>query len=283
MAASRPRTASLVLVTVALLAAAPAPPEPAADLVQRGNAAAGRGDIGVAAELYAAAAERTADPGLVAFNRAALLARQGRYGEAEALYARALDDRECPPARAARGWFDRGTCRLRAASTAAGFRAAVGHFERCLDLDPADEALKADARHNLELAKLLWAEANAKAAKPETPNEPLREDFPEPPQPPPGGQEPDRQTGDAADGQSGPNGKQAVRPGQGNDGRPEGSRPEAGNNPGLEVVQDAGAAEVRSAEDARERLRQADRRMRAERKALQRALAGPDRPGVRDW
>ncbi|MBX9581499.1 MAG: hypothetical protein K2X87_14460, partial [Gemmataceae bacterium] len=197
------RTPYFVLGTLALLAAAPAPPEPPDDLVRRANAAALRGEAEAADALYKAAAERTADPGLVAFNRAALLARQGRFAAAEALYAQALDDRECPPARAARGWFDRGTCRLRAASTAAGFRAAALYFERCLDLDPADEVLTADARHNLELAKLLWAEANAKAAQPETPNDPPRDDFPQPQDVPPGGLDPDPQAGDATDGSGG--------------------------------------------------------------------------------
>ncbi|MBX9627931.1 MAG: tetratricopeptide repeat protein, partial [Gemmataceae bacterium] len=208
------RTPYLVLGTFALLAAAPAPAEPAADLVRRANSAFVRGDAEAADALYQQAAERTADPGLVAFNRAALLARLNRFAEAEAHYARALDDGECPPGRAARGWFDRGTCRLRAATSAAGFRAAAACFERCLDLHPADEALKADARHNLELAKLLWAEANKKAAKQDAPNDPPRDDFPEPQSVPPGGVEPEGPSAEGPDPSGGPNGRPAVRPGQ---------------------------------------------------------------------
>ena len=283
MTTSRLRTPYCVLGALALLAAAPAPAEPPVDLVRRANAAAVRGDPEAADALYKAAAERAPDPGLVAFNRAAVLARQGRFAEAEGLYAQALDDKECPPARAARGWFDRGACRLRTASSAAGFRAAVAYFERCLDLNPADEALAADARHNLELAKLLWAEANARAARPETPNDPPRDDFPEPRTAPPGGAELDPQPGDGSDPSGGPQGRQVVRGGQPGDGRPAGSQTTAGNNPGLEVLPGDAAAEVRSPEEARERLNQADRRMRDERKKLLRALAGPDRPGVKDW
>ena len=167
---------------IGLIAAAPSgEPE---DLIRRANAAFLAGDAEAADSLYAAAEERTGDPGLVSFNKAAILFQKGEFYAAEVHYARTLDDSACPPPRAARAWFNRGTCLLRRGGSPSVFRSAIACFDRCLDSNILDEPLKADARHNLELAKLLWAEANKKAAKPETPNAPTFEERkPEPPVP----------------------------------------------------------------------------------------------------
>lgn len=276
--ATRPALALVALVAVA----AADPPD---DLVRRANTAFLQGQPDAADALYAAAAERAADPGLVAFNRAAVLVRRGEFKEAEGYYARVLDDADCPPARAARAWFDRGTCVLKRGTTAAAFRAAATHFERCLDLRPADEGLVADARHNLELAKLLWAEANAKAAKPDTPNAPQPDDPADPPPPPTGGGDQDLAPEPGDGGPSGPGGDRPGTPGKvaAKDGPPDAGKTTAGNNSGLPVVRDDDPADVRSPDEARDRLRRAADRTRGERQRLLRALAGPDRPGVLDW
>lgn len=192
---------ALSAATVAVAAA-----QPAEELVRRANAAVLAGDPAAAEPLYAAAAERTPDPGLVAYNTAAVRFAQGRYYDAEVLYARALDDRACPPARAARAWFNRGVCLLKRGGDAAAFRSAVACFEHCLDSPGADAPLQADARRLLELAKLLWADAARKAAKPENPNTPPPEDAPGPPPPqPPGGSADDPQPD--PNGKDGPTGK----------------------------------------------------------------------------
>ena len=69
----RARTVRLavLLVPFALFLLAAAPAESPEDLIRRANAAFLAGERDEADRLYAAAEERTADPGLVAFNRAA--------------------------------------------------------------------------------------------------------------------------------------------------------------------------------------------------------------------
>lgn len=280
------------LLTVACLAlvgaAAPVPADNPDDLIRRANAAFSRGDAEAAEKLYAAAEERTADPGLVALNKAAVLFGRGEFRDAEAHYSRVLEDRACPADRAVKAWFNRGTCLLRRGSTVEVYRRAVACFERCLDMNPADATLTADARHNLELAKLLWAEANRKAARPETPNEnlPPEEKFDDrlPPamgaEPPPGPTEP----GQGAEGANSPQPVPQPAPAPHAGPSPKKSdRQTAGNNAALETLKDQDQVQPLSPEDTREYLRRtADRLQRARRDQL-RTLYGPDRPGVRDW
>src|SRR5207245_17713 len=102
------------LLGVALVAATP---HAAEDVIRAANAAFLRDDLAAADRLYAAAEERTADPGLVAFNRATVLFQKGEFRDAELHYSRVLDDRACPPERAARAWFNRGTCLVRRGGT----------------------------------------------------------------------------------------------------------------------------------------------------------------------
>lgn len=268
------------------LAAAPPAPEPPDNLIRRANAAFTRGDTEAADALYAAAEERTGDPGLVAFNRAAVLFQRGEFYAAEVHYARTLDDKACPPGRAARAWFNRGTCLLRRGGGAGVYRSAVACFERCLDGDPADEQLTADARHNLELAKLLWVEAVKKAAKPPNPNEEPPEAQPqESAPPPPGGGDPDAtdpgaKTPGAVAPTRGPNGA-AGTPTKA--GPTEVPKTGTGNNPQLQPIEDTGTVQPLSPEDTREYLKRAEERIRKERQNMLRAVYGRDRAGVRDW
>src|SRR5688572_15489442 len=106
--------AALFLTAAALVSAAPA--DPPDELVRRGNAAFRSGDPFAAVKLYAAAGERTDDPGLVAFNAAAALFDQGEYREAELHYLRALDDRAAPPDRRAKALYNRGVCLVKRAT-----------------------------------------------------------------------------------------------------------------------------------------------------------------------
>jgi tetratricopeptide (TPR) repeat protein len=255
-------------------------------LIRRANAAFLRDELAAAEPLYAAAEERTADPGLVAFNKAAVLFQKGEFREAELHYARVLDDKSCPPDRAARAWFNRGTCLLKRGGGAPVYRSAVACFERCLDLNPPDAPLQADARHNLELAKLLWVEANKKAAKPETPNtRPPQEELPEAP-PPLGGSE--EQPGLAEPGgNEGPNGPRPTQqpvPAPAPGSRPRDTDTKApGTNANLEALKDADQVQPLSPEDTREYLRRTAARLERERHEMLKMLYGPDRPGVRDW
>lgn len=271
----------LLFATTALIAAAPtdAPDE----LIRRANAAALAGDAEAAASLYAQAEERTGDPGLVAFNLAAVQFQKGEFFAAEANYTRTLDDKACPPARAAKSWFNRGTCLLRRGTSAAVYRSAIACFDRCLDSPAADAPLKADARKNLELAKLLWIEANKKAARPDAPNEPA----PEEPQP-------DKSAGpkdgnDKSDDPGGNSGtKKETRPMPvptpvPNKNANGGTDTLPGNAAALQPIPDDGVPQKLSPEETLEYLRRAELRLQGERRSLLKTLYGTPRPGIRDW
>jgi tetratricopeptide (TPR) repeat protein len=129
--------------------------------------------------MYATAEERTADPGLVAFNKAHVYFHRQEYREAELHYTRSLDDADAPPERRAKALYNRGVCLIKRGGLTE-YRTAIDSFERCLAMPPADAGLLADAKHNLELAKLLWVEARAKERKKPLPNEPTTEEPPHP-------------------------------------------------------------------------------------------------------
>ena len=254
------------------------------DLIRRANAAYLAGDGETAESLYAAAEERTGDPGLVSFNKAAVQFQKGDFHAAEVNYARTLEDKACPAERAAKAWFNRGTCLLRRGGTASVYRSAIACYDRCLESAAADAPLKADARKNLELAKLLWIEANKKAAKPDSPNESTQEDPPPEPPPSKNGSEPGSENGND-------NGaKKDVRPMPLPKKEPvpkasPGSEANTGpaNNTALQPIQDDSLPQKLSPEDSREHLRRAESRMVEERRNLLKTLYGPPRPGVRDW
>ena len=290
MPTTRPPRLPLLLLPVALFflpllsgSSPPAADDPD-DLIRRANAAFTRGDAEAAEKLYAAAEERTADPGLVAFNKGAVYFARGEFREAELHYARVIEDKACPPERAAKAWFNRGTCLLRRGGPAPVYRSAVACFERCLDLNPADATLVADARHNLELAKLLWAEANKRAAKRDDPNEPPPEER-DPPAPPPGGEQPGTsEPGPGAEGANAaqPAAQQPPVPHPRTGPKPTEAK-SAGNNQNLEVLKDQDQVQPLSPEDTREYLRRTAERLERQRRDMLRTLYGPDRPGVRDW
>ena len=84
------------------------------------------------------------------------------YSEAAKHYYWVLNDAACPPERARRAWFNRGTSLLRQpGATMAVYRSAIACLERCLDSKVADAPLRWRA-YNLKLAKLLWNEARKK-------------------------------------------------------------------------------------------------------------------------
>lgn len=273
---------------VLLLAAAPpdAPPE---ELIHRANAAFLRGERDEADDLYSRAEERTADPGLVAFNRAAVLFQKEQYGEAERYYTRAIEDAACPPERAARAWYNRGACLIRRGNgTAAIYRSAIACLERCLDSDAADEPLKADARYNLELAKLLWNDARKKEKKPNNPNEDLPQEDSRNELPPPRSLGTDPQGHDAEQGLDGNTGmpvpKSIVQPAPGAGLKP---NPAQAQTPApaahLQPLQDESTLQALSAEEAREYLRRTAERLRRDQQNMRKTMYGQERIGTRDW
>src|SRR5205823_5842396 len=92
------------------------------------------GDDEKSLALLEAAAERAADPGLVAFDRGVALARLGRAREAELQFLRCLDDAEIPDERKARALYNRGVCLLAREDDLAAIRAAVDCFAACREV-----------------------------------------------------------------------------------------------------------------------------------------------------
>lgn len=266
-----------------LLAAAPAQNLTPDELVRRGNEAFARGDRDAADRLYSAAEERTADPGLVAFNRAAAAFEAGNFREAEGLYLRALADPAIPSERRAKALFNRGVCLLKAGGDAKVYRAAIACYEACLEESPSDAAFAADARHNLEVAKLLWNRERAKSRKPPTPSDGVAEENPAKPAKP---EKSGNETGTSTQGDPAkPNGQATPTPGT------EGSKTQEPHTTtqkvagagSLQVIVDSDAPQPLSEADTRAMLQRAEERLIKDRRATARLVAGPERANVRDW
>jgi tetratricopeptide (TPR) repeat protein len=288
------RAVPLLASCVALLMSAAAPPrdETPDDLIRRANDALRAGYADAADALYAAAEERATDPGLVAFDRAGVLFERKQYRDAERHYDRALADAACPPERAAKAWYNRGTCLFNRGGTLAVYRAAVACFENALDNPAADQEVKDRAPHNLELAKLRWLE-EARKAKPDQPASPNNKIPPEEqnrlPQPEPdnkgGGTDPNSGT-DPAEGGTAP--KAGTQPNPvpeaiGTATPKPADRNVAGKNANLPVIEDKDEVQRLSPEDTRTYLQETAKRRKRELHALLETLYGPERPGVRDW
>jgi tetratricopeptide (TPR) repeat protein len=145
------------------------------DYVRRGNAEFARADFTAAVDWYNRAEESAPDPGLVACNKAAALYHLGRYRDAELHYRYARE--EATGIRLARLLYGLGNCIVQQAQDrdARRLREAMGFYELCMQQQAADAVLVADARHNLEVARLLWLKAKA-ARQSGQPNNPDQAD-----------------------------------------------------------------------------------------------------------
>ncbi|MBM4072579.1 MAG: VWA domain-containing protein [Planctomycetes bacterium] len=152
-------TAALVLILVS------AAKDDVDDLVRRAAAAYDGKDYDTAVALLTQAEEHTVDPGLIAFNKGAALFRLGRYREAELHFRRCLQDTEAPLPRLARAWYDLGNCLVKQAGVddVKSLETALGCYRECDRTAGDDVNLRADARHNFEIARLLWLTARTKS------------------------------------------------------------------------------------------------------------------------
>jgi len=276
----------LLVLACCLLAAAPHADQTPDELIRRANAAFLAGDRDEASQLYAIAEEQTADPGLVAFNQATVLFQKGDFREAEVHYARVLDDAACPPERAVKSWYNRGTCLLRRGGSASVYRSAIACLERCVDSTVADEPLKADARHNLEIAKLRWNEAR-KTDNKEKPNSPPPPEDPrsEPKQPPKSNDtepspEPKEPGTNATTGTAPKTTQQPTPPTPKLDPN---ATPTQGTPTATPQLNNDDAVQQLSPEDTRVHLRRIAERLEKDRRDLLRTLYPPYKPGTRDW
>jgi Ca-activated chloride channel family protein len=283
----RPAVAGAALVLMA--AASAGTPE---DLVRQGNASYQRDDFGGAVEKYAAAEDRITDPGLVAFNEAAALYRQagqlestprrtGLYREAELHYRRCLEDAQGP--RRAEALYGLGNSLLQQAATrgAEACQEAARAYDLCLAVEGTAPDLAADARHNLELAKLLGLQAkNHKKER----NSEQEDDDADPSRPRPN--RPDRGDGGPAELQTGTPGaagervRAQLQPGQQPIKTDEPRPPGEGNLP---PVEDRDQLVPMAPEDAAGHLERAVARVLRERREHQHLTARPPSANVKDW
>ena len=163
------------LIGLALVAAGRRLRTPADDVLAAAAEAARRDDHARAAEAYRRAEALAAAAPAVFHNHAAALYRQGRYADAEELYARSAEGSEV---RAARAAYNRGNCIVSQgcpdgeSSKPDFLTRAIDQYRACLDQEgrcAPGGTLFADARYNLELAKALLNQRNESEAPPASP------------------------------------------------------------------------------------------------------------------
>jgi tetratricopeptide (TPR) repeat protein len=197
----------LALLGIALTSATP--DQEAEELVRQGNRAFAEGRYEEAASLYQQAEERTTDPGLVAFNKAASLYAKDRYEAAESYYwlclgdagprieklLRQHPDRDLPAKvraaagpRLARVLYNVGNCFLKKSDGTRGevLEQAIIVFDHCQRLNDGDARFRADVRHNWELAKEL-SRLHPKPPRRDKPNSDQEGTQPSQPKESPGG------------------------------------------------------------------------------------------------
>jgi len=204
---------ALGVIAVPLLIVAASPRESIEDIIRRGNDAFAAKQYRSAVQLYQQAEGLTPDPGLVAFNKASALyqlalaaqspaEKAGRFHEAEEAYRCAADDATQPRRLLARFGLANSLLQGRA-EDADSLKQAVACYRECLTSDALDDSLKADARHNLEVAKLKLLKVQSKppserAKDPGGEDKPKKPDKKEPkkePKPPQQGGDPMKDAG----------------------------------------------------------------------------------------
>ncbi|MFL5341784.1 MAG: tetratricopeptide repeat protein [Gemmataceae bacterium] len=265
----------LAICTLLLISAAP---PTADDWERRGNEAFADARFDEAAKCYAAAEDASGEPGRVAFNHGVALFNLGRYRDAERLFRCALES-ESAADRRARSLFNLGTSLLHASDRRDARRLveAGDCFSRCLKIPSLDESLAADARHNLELSKLLWRRIRSSESPPPESDPTANNDETNPGTKPP-------ETGNTNDGssdrrgQGGPgNDRTATVPTQADGPKPvptnDAPPPGAGRHA---PISEDDQMKPLPPQEARELVREAVDRVQRERRALQRAGAGSD-------
>jgi Ca-activated chloride channel family protein len=162
------KTQAALLALLAVLNVSAADPPEVESLIRRGNEAFAQQQYDAAVRFYEQAEVLTPDPGLVSFNKAAAYSRLEKFKEAIDCCRRCLEDDRAPSARRARANFDLGNALMRDAGNHAPLLAqAVQAYRACLQQPDLAGDLRADARHNLELAQLLWLKARNEKKTPD--------------------------------------------------------------------------------------------------------------------
>jgi len=258
------------------------------ELVRQGNAAFAAQDYEQALQHYAQAEKTTQNPGLVAFNQGTALYRLGRFREAQLHFLRCVD--EADAARRPVILYNLGNAILQQATAGndlALFREAVETLTRCAAQPGIDPDLRLSARHNLELAKLLWLQARIARGNDKEPEPGNTPD----PQPPPMPKTPElEKTQDGSDPEPGSNPKPAFEKDnrktvqeKKDDQKPiptDERAPGTGKVPPPVDMRDLHAM---TPEDATTNLERAAERIRQERAAYRLRAAPVPARGVPDW
>jgi tetratricopeptide (TPR) repeat protein len=271
----------LVLPALALVAAGPAsvPPD---ELVRRANDALGRKQYVDALKLYDRAEERSTDPGLVAFDEGVAFYQKGDYAEAEVHFRLARQDATGRRQIFATYNLAASIVQLPGDADPAKLAEAIRLFEDCLRQDDTDEHLAADARHNLELAKMLWVQAKA---RPNSQKEKPPDDPDENHKPPQARPEPQPQPGQAdasANPSKGTSDRRPVTPDQGTEPIKTDSQQAPGDG-NLPVIPDRDELTPMSREEAEAHLRQAIEKVIKEGRSHRKSSQKPPSSKVRDW
>jgi tetratricopeptide (TPR) repeat protein len=266
------------LSPLVILVASAAPVMDPVELLRLGNAAYTRKDYAGAVELYNKAEIRATDPGLVAFNKAAAFYHLGNFRAAELLYRASLSDAE--GLRRFHLVYGLANCLVQQAADrdAKGLKEAIDLFEQCISQGDSD--LAGDARHNLELAKMLLLRAQTRHVKdpedqdpdhgpqsdPPDKNGPKLDGTPDPGpgMPKNGGEELPKQPNSSHQAQAA---KEPPAPGKGN----------------LPPIPDTQDPVAMTPEDAAAHLNQATSRILQERQKHKHMGLKKPTPGAKDW
>ena len=166
-AKTRGKSVALAVALVSVMCISAADPPAVESLLRQGNDAFAREEYDLALEFFEKAeVALRRDPGRVSFNKAAAYYRLNRHREAIECYRRALEDDRAPSDRIARASFNLGNALVQQAGDSPQQLAeAVAAYRGCLHQPDLPVKLRSDARHNLELAQLLWLNAKAKQSK----------------------------------------------------------------------------------------------------------------------
>ena len=163
----RAKFSTLVLIVAALLQVSAADAPEVEAIIRHADETFAQGDYESAVQLYEKVEILTHDPGRVSFNKAAALYRLERFKEAIECYRRSLEDDQAPTERRARACFDLGNALVQHAGDDARLLAeAIAAYRAALIFAEGHAELRKGARHNLELAQMLWLKAREK--NPET-------------------------------------------------------------------------------------------------------------------
>jgi hypothetical protein len=271
-----PRIAWLLALPVLIASTRPE------DALRRGNAAYERGDYDVAASAYAEAETRTTDPGLAAFNKATALYQEKLYRESERAFRCTLEDAAGPRRTGALYGLGSALVQQGRERGAGVLHEAIRCYEACLLQMNITAEMADDARHNIELAKLLITLIPPKSSDKRDPRPDEKEEKDNPP--PERRMAPDSGMESLGHGKADSKGmRQRVQKDQAADAqKTDEGAPGAGRE--LPPVPDQGDLAQMSPEDAQEHLRRAAARVLSEQRAHQKQqrMRGNDENGL-DW